>query len=481
MSSSPGLRGAAARSAPAGCASALNSQLSALSSQLGSQLSTLSSQLSALSSQLGSQLSALSSALSSQLSALALQLLPKVGERDFTDDDDDKFAAMAVVLCTAGYDHKVRFWEASSRACTRTIRYPESQVNCLAISNDKEYVAAGGNPNALIFNVATETAVVAQCSHASNVTGVGFQADRRWIFTGSDDGTVKVWDLRAPQRAQRRYQCTHRGTKAAVNGVVLHPNQGELISGDDAGTVRIWDLQADKCSVELNPRRDAADAANQSKFHEKKKRLPTTSRPNPLGDQQRLRNDTTPIRSVAIASDASRLICGDDAADVYSWRQFEHRSYELEHVIEAAHCDGSGRTFILKTAISPDAQLLVTTSSDKTAKLWRLPQPRFAEDDHSFDDDDEDSVLGYGHRLPSFSSDHPQQAETPGDFALERTLAQHQRWVWDACFSADSAYLVTASSDHSARLWDLHSGSAIRYYSGHTLAVTCCALNDSSA
>ena len=41
-------------------------------------------------------------------------------------------------------------------------------------------------------------------------------------------------------------------------------------------------------------------------------------------------------------------------------------------------------------------------------------------------------------------------------------------------------YLVTASSDHSARLWDLQSGAAIRYYSGHSLAVTCCALNDSS-
>ena len=66
-------------------------------------------------------------------------------------------------------------------------------------------------------------------------------------------------------------------------------------------------------------------------------------------------------------------------------------------------------------------------------------------------------------------------------FALEKTLAQHQRWVWDACFSADSAYLVTASSDHSARLWDLSSGAEIRYYSGHSLAVTCCALNDSSA
>ena len=59
-----------------------------------------------------------------------------------------------------------------------------------------------------------------------------------------------------------------------------------------------------------------------------------------------------------------------------------------------------------QVAISPDAQLLVTTSSDKTAKVWSIDR----------------------------------------GWQLEKTLAQHQRWVWDACFSADSAYLVTASS-----------------------------------
>lgn len=32
------------------------------------------------------------------------------------------------------------------------------------------------------------------------------------------------------------------------------------------------------------------------------------------------------------------------------------------------------------------------------------------------------------------------------EFALEKTLVGHQRWVWDAAFSADSAYLVTGKS-----------------------------------
>ena len=45
--------------------------------------------------------------------------------------------------------------------------------------------------------------------------------------------------------------------------------------------------------------------------------------------------------------------------------------------------------------------------------------------------------------------------------------AGHSKWVWDCVFSVDAAYLVTASSDCTARLWDLSSGEAIRVYSGH--------------
>jgi len=53
-------------------------------------------------------------------------------------------------------------------------------------------------------------------------------------------------------------------------------------------------------------------------------------------------------------------------------------------------------------------------------------------------------------------------------------------WVWDAVFSADSNYLVTASSDHCARLFNLRTGEVVRQYTGHTNAVTCVALNDST-
>jgi target of rapamycin complex subunit LST8 len=75
----------------------------------------------------------------------------------------------------------------------------------------------------------------------------------------------------------------------------------------------------------------------------------------------------------------------------------------------------------------------------------------------------------------------PEEDEDPDQpLPLEMTLEGHQRWVWDCAFSADSAYLVTACSDHYARLWELSSQSIIRQYNGHHRGAVCVALNDTA-
>ena len=101
------------------------------------------------------------------------------------------------------------------------------QVNRLEITSNKQLLAAAGNPHIRIFEVNSNAPqpVASYDGHTGNVTAVGFQKDSKWMFSGSEDGTVKIWDLRAPG-FQREY-----ASRGGVNSVVLHPNQGELISG----------------------------------------------------------------------------------------------------------------------------------------------------------------------------------------------------------------------------------------------------------
>jgi G protein beta subunit-like protein len=68
-----------------------------------------------------------------------------------------------------------------------------------------------------------------------------------WMYSGSEDGTVKIWDIRAPG-SQREME-----SRAGINTCVLHPNQTEIITGDQNGNIRIWDLGMGTCQRELIP------------------------------------------------------------------------------------------------------------------------------------------------------------------------------------------------------------------------------------
>ena len=117
------------------------------------------------------------------------------------------------------------------------------------------------------------------------------------------------------------------------------------------------------------------------------------------------------------------------------------------------------KTYITRVLLSPDVQHLATCSADHTTRIWKISPDRA----QSITSDDATLVKGESESLP-----------------LEMTLHGHQRWVWDCAFSADSAYLVTACSDHYARLWELNSQSIIRQYNGHHRGAVCVALNDTA-
>lgn len=201
-------------------------------------------------------------------------------------------------------------------------------------------------------------------------------------------------------------------------------------TGDQNGSIKIFDLGSSKCVTDIIP--DSRSSSISS-------------------------NGRVAIQSVDVSDDARTLIAANNHAEVFVWNPADATMRQQgdggdggsigNNVGESssgarpiakfrAHALGS---YLLQARISPDCRSLVTTSSDGTARIF-------------------DTTT----------------------WQLRQTLNQHKKWVWDAVFSADSSYLVTASSDRSALLWNLRTGTPVRQYTDHDYAVTCVALNDSS-
>lgn len=103
-----------------------------------------------------------------------------------------------VILATGGYDHSIKFWQAHSGVCTRTVTHPESQVNALDITPDSQLLAAAGYQHIRMYeiNSSNPNPTVNYEGVQKNVTAVGFHQDGHWMYTGGEDCSARIWDLR---------------------------------------------------------------------------------------------------------------------------------------------------------------------------------------------------------------------------------------------------------------------------------------------
>ncbi|EOA28468.1 hypothetical protein CARUB_v10024674mg [Capsella rubella] len=250
----------------------------------------------------------------------------------------------AVILATASHDHTIRLWEAQTGRCYLDFDYydpalvpPDAlhvnmHVNRLEITPDRRRLVAACNPHILLFDLNSidpHIPVRTFVSHTNNVVAVGFQYSGNMMYSGSEDGTVKIWDLRV-RECQREFR-----NDSPVNTVVLHPNQTELISGDHNGNIRVWDLRANSCSCELVPE---------------------------VG---------TPIRSLTVNLDGTMVVAANNRGTCYVWRSL--REIQTMTEFEPLHKLQAHNGYILKCLLSPgNNRYLATASSDKTVKIWNV-------------------------------------------------------------------------------------------------------------
>lgn len=325
-----------------------------------------------------------------------------------------------IYLASAGYDHTIRFWSPHEGKCSRVIQHPHSQVNDLKITPDKTFLAAASFQHVRMYNILSihnNNPEINLEGFNNNVLSIGFQEDSKWLFSGGEDCVTRVWDLRTRKnQSQRMYE-----SESAVNSVKLHPNQVELFIGQQHGYINIWDIRYSVATpmVRLTQQHPSIYTGVQCLSL------------NPMDDMVAAIDN---IGNVHVFSPAQKLTL------LRSWKA--HSKYGI------------------RCLFSPNGKYLVTTSADHTAKVWKTCD-----------------IIKYSRE--NDDQEHQQQAENQDTLIPHKVLtSDNQRWVWDVAFSADSQFLVTASSDSVVRLWHVETAEIRREYTGHQKAVTALAFSD---
>ena len=77
--------------------------------------------------------------------------------------------------------------------------------------------------------------------HEGCVFALAFSPDERLIVSGSEDQTVRVWNIKSKNELRRFH---HEGW---VNSVAFSPDRTHIVSGSDDKSFRLWNIQTNRC------------------------------------------------------------------------------------------------------------------------------------------------------------------------------------------------------------------------------------------
>ncbi|UCH93264.1 MAG: hypothetical protein JSV88_23705 [Candidatus Aminicenantes bacterium] len=115
-------------------------------------------------------------------------------------------------------------------------------VTCVDVSPDGKWIISGSDDKTLkLWDVESGKEVRTFKGHNSYVNSVAFIPQGNLILSGSIDKTMKLWDLHTGEEIR-----TFKGHSDTVRSVVFSPRGNVILSGSDDMTMKLWDLKTGK-------------------------------------------------------------------------------------------------------------------------------------------------------------------------------------------------------------------------------------------
>jgi WD40 repeat protein/energy-coupling factor transporter ATP-binding protein EcfA2 len=331
-------------------------------------------------------------------------------------------------------------------------------------SPDGKYIVSGGDDGTVRLWDRQGNAIAQPWrGHQNAVKSVAFSPDGQTIVTGSFDKTLRLWDLNGNPVGN-----PFQGHRDKVLSVAFSPDGKYIVSGSDDRTIRLWDKQGNPVG---NPFQGHRDKVLSVAFSPDGKYIVSGSddrtirlwdkQGNPVGNPFQGHRDK--VLSVALSPDGQTIISGSADNTIRMWNL---QGNPIGKPIRG-HED-----FVHSVAFSPDGNYIVSASDDKTVRLWDrqgnpIGQPLIGHNYYVYSV----AFSPDGQTIVSSSEDSTMRLWDRQNISIESTFYGHQAQVSTVAISPDSQYIVSGSADRTIRLWDKQGNPIGKPLLGHTAQV----------
>ncbi|MDM8558103.1 WD40 repeat domain-containing protein, partial [Candidatus Parabeggiatoa sp. HSG14] len=290
------------------------------------------------------------------------------------------------------YSNTAKVWDVQGQALA-TLTH-DSDVNSAAFSPDSQKIVTASYKTAKVWDVQGQA--LATLKHDRWVNSAAFSPDSQKIVTRYSN-TAKVWDV----QGQALATLTHDDR---VNSAAFSPDSQKIVTRY-SNTAKVWDVQGQALATLKHDR-----WVNSAAFSPDSQKIVTASyKTAKVWDTQgnELAMLGTPFWGKVVPAfsyDGSKVVTTSSGGTTTIWDVYQKKAIMT---LKGHQQD------ISYLAFSPDDALLVTTSRDKTAKVWN------------------------------------------GQGKLLTTLNEHKEAVSYAALSPNSQRIVTASDDNTAKVWNI--------------------------